>query len=291
MLAPAEWSARQAAHEARVAAWTDPHLDRAVRREAHPVLDFLFTYYNHSPGALRRWHPGVGVVLAGSPPHRGWSGYVEVDAGVTVDTALPNKRSGQVQNTLALLRATAARRPVFSCHGMHEWAMVYRSAPDEIRHSSWPLRLPPAELDALVESAPLRCTHFDAFRFFTDPARPLNVLTPTRAAMPQLEQGGCLHTNMDLYKHAFRLSPLVSSELVADCFALAREIRELDMRASPYDLTELGYEPVRIETEAGRAAYVAAQRAFAERAAPLRERLIAACEQVVGLPDATERQR
>ena len=49
---------------------------------------------------------------------------------------------------------------------------------------------------------------------------------------------------MDLYKHAFRLSPLVASELVADCFELARDIRVLDMRASPYDLADLGYEPV-----------------------------------------------
>ena len=32
------------------------------------------------------------------------------------------------------------------------------------------------------------------------------------------------------------------------------------MRASPYDLTELGYQPVPIETAAGKAEYVAAQR-------------------------------
>jgi hypothetical protein len=164
---------------------------------------------------------------------------------------------------------------------MHEWAMVYRSSAAEIRHESWPLRLSPAGLDAVVESAPLRCTHFDAFRFFTDPARPLNVLTPTRSAMPDLEQGGCLHTNMDLYKHAYRLTPLVPSELIADCFALAREIRTLDMRASPYDLRGLGYEPVVVETDQGKAEYVAAQRAFAQRAAELRAQLIAACEQVL----------
>ena len=30
---------------------------------------------------------------------------------------------------------------------------------------------------------------------------------------------------MDLYKWAYKLSPLVPSELVADCFELAREIR------------------------------------------------------------------
>ncbi len=245
------------------------------------MLDFLFTYYNHSPGALRRWHPGAGVVLGGDAPHRDWTGYVAVDGGVTADPARTGRRAVLARDTLALLQATAARRPVFSCHGMHEWAMVYGSGAAEIRHSSWPLRLSPADLDAVVESAPLRCTHFDAFRFFTEPARPLNVLTPSRAAMPQLEQGGCLHTNMDLYKHAYRLSPLVPSELVADCFALAREIRELDMRASPYDLSGLGYEPVRIENEDGRAAYVAAQRTFAGRAATLRARLIGHLESVV----------
>ena len=78
---------------------------------------------------------------------------------------------------------------------------------------------------------------------------------------------------MDLYKHAFRLSPAVSSDLVADCFELARDIRVLDMRASPYDLADLGFAPIRIETPSGKQEYAAAQRAFAERAAPLRDRL------------------
>ena len=27
--------------------------------------DFLFSYYSHRPGRLERWHPGLGVVLAG----------------------------------------------------------------------------------------------------------------------------------------------------------------------------------------------------------------------------------
>jgi hypothetical protein len=277
VLAPDEWGARRDAHEARVAPWVDPHLDRAVRREKHPVLDFLFTYYNNSPGALRRWHPGAGVVLAGNPPHRAWTGYVAVDGGVTADTSLTGKRGRMVRDTVALLQATAARRPVFGCHGMHEWAMVYRQTADEIRHSAFPLRLAASDLEAVVEAAPLRCTHFDAFRFFTEPARPLNVLTPSRAAMPDLEQGGCLHTNMDLYKHAYRLSPLVPSELVADCFELARAIRTLDMKASPYDLSALGYEPVAIETVDGKQQYVEAQRAFADEAAALRDRLIVAC--------------
>jgi hypothetical protein len=79
---------------------------------------------------------------------------------------------------------------------------------------------------------------------------------------------------MDLYKHSYQLSPLVDSDLVADCFDLASQIRTLDMRASPYDLADLGYDPVRVETPEGRAEYVRAQRAFADRAAVLRGRLL-----------------
>jgi hypothetical protein len=81
---------------------------------------------------------------------------------------------------------------------------------------------------------------------------------------------------MDLYKWAYKLSPAVPSDLVMDCFDLAREIRELDMRASPYDLTELGYTPVPIETPQGKAEYAAAQRGFAARGQALRDRLLAA---------------
>ena len=121
-------------------------------------------------------------------------------------------------------------------------------------------------------------SHFDAFRFFTDQAQPLNTLTPRSDDRASFEQPGCLHAGMDLYKHAYRLTPLVPSELVADCFALARDIRVLDMRASPYDLSGLGYAPVRVETTEGKQEYVAAQRAFAERGAPLRRRLLDACE-------------
>jgi hypothetical protein len=82
---------------------------------------------------------------------------------------------------------------------------------------------------------------------------------------------------MDLYKWAYKLGPLVPGELLLDCFELARDVRELDMRASPYDLTDLGYSPVCIETTEGKQQYVAAQRDFAARTHPLRTRLIDLC--------------
>ncbi len=61
---------------------------------------------------------------------------------------------------------------------------------------------------------------------------------------------------------------------MAACFELAVDVRELDMRASPYDLTALGYPPVRIDPVGSRRV---AQAGFARRAAPLRARLINLC--------------
>ncbi|HTF10824.1 MAG TPA: 3-methyladenine DNA glycosylase, partial [Asanoa sp.] len=242
-----------------------------------PVLDFLFTYDSHRPSRLLRWHPGPGVVLTGpaAREYLRWPVYRAVPDGVTLGP-LPESRKETVLFVQRLLTATANRTPWFGCFGLHEWAMVYRQTQEEVRHDAWPLRLSPAQTAAVVDERGVRCSHFDAYRFFTAPARPLNVLTPTRESQHELEQPGCLHANMDLYKWAYKLSPLVPSELVADCFALARDIRTLDMRASPYDLDALGYPPVRIETAPGRAEYAAAQREFADRAAPLRERLLAA---------------
>ncbi len=288
VLPEAGWLARRQAHEQRVAAWTEPHQARTARGEKHPVYDFLFEYYRFRPSWLRRWHPGPDVVLEGEAAREflRWPEYHAVDGGVALNcAALEPRRRESVAWMLNLLRATAERPPQFACFGLHEWAMVYRQTPDEVRHNAWPLRFPPDELARVVEAQPIVCSHFDAFRFFTAPARPLNRLQPERATTPEFEQRGCLHANMDLYKWAFKLAPFTPAELIADCFALARDIREVDMRASPYDLEKLGFAPIRIETPEGRAAYEVHQRDFAARGQPLRARLIALLEHLLARAD------
>ncbi|KRE30399.1 hypothetical protein [Agromyces sp. Soil535] len=67
---------------------------------------------------------------------------------------------------------------------------------------------------------------------------------------------------------------LATSELLLDAFELARDIRYLDMQASPYDMREWGGAPVRIETGEGKAEYVRRQRGFAERSNALRHRIL-----------------
>jgi hypothetical protein len=279
----ATWTARRAAHEARVDAWVQPHLARRREGLAHPVEDFLFSYYSQRPAALRRWHPGFGVGLCGGEDYAGLKGYVDQGDVLTVSEEHLLARQPLIRSLRTLLVATASRPAQLGCFGLHEWAMVHRLDPSDVRHASWPLRLGPTGTDQVVESHRITCSHFDAFRFFTASARPLNTLQPGRDDRAGFEQPGCLHAGMDLYKHAFRLTPLVCSDLVADCFELARDIRVLDMRASPYDLTGLGYQPVRIETGPGKQEYVAAQRAFAERGAPLRQRLIDECDRLLSL--------
>jgi hypothetical protein len=288
------WTARRAAHEQRVDTWVQPHLARRRDGVPHPVEDFLFTYYSQRPAALRRWHPGFGVALRGAEaesylPLKGYGMRSEVDRGeagprvVGVTAEHVAGRLPVIEALHRLLSATAARPAQLGCFGLHEWAMVYRLEQDDVRHAAWPLRLGGRGTDRVVESHRIACSHFDAFRFFTDDARPRNTLQPGRDDRAEFEQPGCLHAGMDLYKHAFRLTPMVSSELVADCFELARDIRVLDMRASPYDLSDLGYSPVRIEAPEGKQEYVAAQRGFAERGAPLRRRLIEETERLLAV--------
>jgi len=271
-----DWQARERAHIARADALTAGRRARAARGEKHPVEDFLFTYYSYKPAVLRRWHPGAGADLEGaaSTPRAAWRWYVRGEApdSLRVDAAaFRAEKSLLVAGVGNILRATAGRAGSFGCFGLHEWAMVYRQGGH--RHPI-PLRLGQDATDAVVDAHELRCTHFDAFRFFTPEAVPRNRETPTREGQPALEQPGCLHAGMDLYKWAVKLGPLVPGDLLLDSFELARDIRVLDMQASPYDLADHGYAPVRIETAEGKAEYVRRQRGFSARGERLRSRLV-----------------
>lgn len=273
-LARTDWQERERAHQTRADALTAEHRERAARGEKHPVWDFLFTYYSYKPAQLRRWHPGAGVELEEADERLTWRWYSPgaTEAGAVPDAAAFAREKADLAGLIErMLRRTASRPGQFGCFGLHEWAMVYRA--DEHRHAV-PLRLGQDATDLVVESHDLRCTHFDAFRFFTPAAVPRNRTELTRDEQPLFEQPGCLHAGMDLYKWAVKLGPLVPGELLLDTFELARDIRLLDMQAAPYDLAPWGVEPVPIETPEGKAEYVRRQRVFAERGGHLRGELL-----------------
>lgn len=286
-LTSAQWRAREAAHHERADALTSEHRARRTRGETHAIEDFLFTYYPFSPAKLRRWHPGAGVTLEGAAPQLDpaqdpgrteWKHYVRTGAtaeDLTVDLAALWEARGKLISFIErLLTETLEHTPSFGCFGLHEWAMVYRMTPEEIRHRALPLRLGALDTDVVVESNPISCSHFDAYRFFTPAAEPLNELTPTRANQPEMEQSGCLHAGMDVYKWAMKLGPIVPGDLLLDAFELARDIRSVDMRASPYDVSQYGLAAIPIETPEGKRAYAALQRGFADRGNALRVRVL-----------------
>ncbi|GAA1353740.1 3-methyladenine DNA glycosylase [Falsarthrobacter nasiphocae] len=286
-------------HAARVDAYATPFLERRNRGEKHPVDDFLFTYYTLTPGQMRRWHPGAGVVVTGAQARerRAWKHYRNLteaerdslglsydDDAVTVDVEdFMARRRGTVEFVVEILSRTASRAPRLGCFGLHEWAMAYRSETNGHRHEYLDLRLGADGTDAVVEGARISCSHIDAFRFFAPEAAPLNELQPTRETQRDLEQPGCLHANMDVYKWAYKVIPLLPSELVADCFELAGRIRTMDMEAAPFDLSSWGYEPIRIETPAGRAEYVRRQQGFMLEAQELREAVLASLRASTGV--------
>ena len=265
------WAARMAAHEARADALTRDHLARRQRHEKHPVLDFLFEYYPVRPSHMRRWHPGLGTALPGRTPHAQWRDYIFDGSVTTVDVdSFWERRGGTLLYIRDLLHRTNLNPAHFDCFGLHEWAMVYRGEP---RHDL-PLRLGAAGSDAVVEKHRLRCTHFDAYRFFTLAARPLNLTVLDREDQPAHDQAGCVHATMDLYKWASKLGPLVPGELFLDTFELAVDARILDMEASPYDCRGLGFGVVPIETPEGKREYARLQRGFSERGNLIRIRIL-----------------
>lgn len=269
------WLHQKNAHEQRVDELLNDYLEARSRHEKNPVMDFLFEYYAFRPANLRRWSPGINVRLqfsdASQLPEISEL-EIEGNEAFVNPNLFPEKRYSSLKWMLNLLENSRDKRPSFGCFGMHEWAMVYKS--EKPRHDRVPLRMEPDELAEFVESRPLLCTHFDAFRFFTEEARPLNKYELSRTDFNQTEQPGCIHTNMDLYKWAFKLYPWVSSELILDAFELALEARTIDMQASPYDLRDEGLEPIKIETESGRKEYRFLQEEIFRKGVPVRERLI-----------------
>ena len=267
---------------------------------AHPVYNFLHTYYRYTKAHLRFYSPGLDVHLqlddggdVDSGASRlnakflridddGKSCWYEVPVGAT---AAPDGPHGWVtlSRNRDVLVATASRPPFIGCFGWHEWAMLYSGRRDGASaplapHQKLPVRVPQAVIDDVVEgSGALRCTHYDAYRFFHPSAQPLNAVHPlTRATQGDHEQPGCVHAAMDLFKYAYQLYPFCAATLLRDCIGVALAAREIDVRASPYDVAGVAHcgPAICVETPEGRKEYIELQEGLAARAAPVRQRLI-----------------
>lgn len=278
------WTSRVKEHSLLLSPFADAFHKRRSLKLSHPVHDFLFTYYSFSPQKLKQWVPSFEENLECSSQL--WEDYPWLNEyWFSFDGRQLSLNRERVQGNIIgltkfvenLCSNIMQQPPRFSCFGLHEWAMVYKLTPEELRHKNHTLRLSPQEIANFIESQTLCCSHYDAFRFFTKEASPLNTITPRLDTRLQNEQGGCLHVNMDLYKWSTKLWPWVGSDFIRKAFFHALEGRELDMRASPYGLSAEGFSPICIETEEGRKQYQKEQRKYAERAIPLRKELLEFC--------------
>lgn len=263
-------------------AFVDRHLIRVSRGEKHPVEDFVWTYYGLRPARVLRFSPGVGRICSASDPRDGLPACGHESGGWWIPPSeIPESRLRSMRWIHHLLVQTSARRPFFGCFGLHEWAMVYDVS--DTRHKQLPFRLAHEEIREVVQAGPVRCSHFDAFRFFSPSARGFNRDQPTAEGRAEQEQPACLHANMDLLKWTVKLQPWVPSEVMQRAFVIAMAAREVDMRASPYDVSDFGLEAIPIETAGGRKTYREEQRRIMEVAAPVRNDLMGEIERILDL--------
>jgi len=130
----------------------------------------------------------------------------------------------------------------------------------------------------------IKCSHFDAFRFFHPSAQPLNsVKDLSRQEQDLKEQPGCIHANMDLFKFAYMLYPFLSADLLEEALRIAVAARRVDMRGSPYDVKKY-LEPeenvLAVETSQGRREYAVEQEKVYAKAVKTRVKLIEAYEKL-----------
>ena len=89
-----------------------------------------------------------------------------------------------------------------------------------------------------------------------------------------MEQPGCLHAGMDVYKWAFKLTRWCRASWWPTASTWRARSGCSTCRPRRTTCASSGYQPVPIETPEGKAAYLERQRAFAERSNALRRRLL-----------------
>lgn len=278
----------------------------------HPIYNFLHRYYRYSVNDVLKYSPGIGVSLQyddvdridqlSDSLHTSFLSIDKFKHSMSFDIAMlheklsPNLKFGWIDlsHNWKTLETLNRRAPFYGCFGFHEWAMLYSGrnsaklgGQGQLKKHQETLRLRVTQeaIDEVVETGPVRCTHFDAWRFFHPDAQTLNVINPlTRQSQTQYEQPGCIHANMDLFRYAYQLYPFVPSRLLRTSLDIAIRARKIDMRASPYDCSD--YEeckegPIFVETKDGRLQYAQEQEALYHAATPVREELLAVYSQVL----------
>eukprot|EP01041_Mallomonas_annulata_P005090 gene5090-10186_t len=267
----------------------------------HPIYNFMHRYYRFSANDLKKYSPGLGVTFE-TPISTDTSDsnlfhprFLQHDPISETSTYIPfNISHTGIHGWPTLLRSydiltsTLKNKANYRCFGFHEWAMLYSGNSNKNNNENKEiiikkhqenlnLRISQEIINNVVESNQLYCTHFDAWRFFHKDAQILNHYNPIERNTQSLyEQPACIHANMDLFKYAYQAYPLISSRLLLKTLKLAIKARIIDMRASPYDVSQYTEcnPHIEVEVEAGRKVYIHEQEKLASQGYDIRRELI-----------------
>lgn len=148
------WLEARARHQELLHPWCIARQKRASLGIPHPVYDFLFDYYSYRPAHLLRWSPGADIAIditGGDGADLDWKDELspivgEESESVAINSeGFPAHRRTYLEWAIKYLIATKNRPSVFSCFGLHEWAMLFKSK--QTRHTNLPLRLPLWEIN------------------------------------------------------------------------------------------------------------------------------------------------
>ena len=251
------------------------------RGEAHPVWDFLFSYYSLRPRQLRRWHPGYGVALGGASarplpgPRR--LRHARRDGG-----RHPRASAGSRADTVAfiadLLRATAASaRPTELLRA----ARVGDGLPDAPTSATSRFRCGWAPRAPTRWSSRCRCAAATSTPTGSSPSPPR--AAQRRAAEPAVagrhRTAGVRARQHGSVQVVLQTRP-AGGVGAADGLPRPRRrcprARHACQPVRPGRTTD--FAPIAIETPAGRTEYVRRQQDVADRAAPLRAALLSRCD-------------
>ncbi len=280
----------------------------------HPIYNFLHRYYRYSVEYISKYSAGINHLLEDVQPTDLQNEHLHTEFLIPYESSDQNhlytldqdriklqlnqnkgkyRHANIIQNYQTLL-TTLRKPPFYGCFGYHEWAMLYsgRSQPRPKPHQpQLPLRVSQEIIDTIVETpGNLKCTHYDAWRFFQKESQAWNIYPSlNRLDQSKIEQPGCIHANMDLFKYAYQLYPFISSELLLKSLEIAIMARKIDVRASPYDCSaylseeegEEGRSPICVETSEGRKEYIEYQERLVEKAIPIRKEICNIYEQII----------
>ena len=254
---PASWVSEAEQHVEAMNALLYPMTDSSATLKArmhavrtHPIYNFMHTYYRYSAEELKLFTPGANSPLDVLSPtdsvllhplfqHSVSSRASSSSSAVpplaappasTVEyrfpkTLSPEGRFGWIQMAKArdvLKSAASLNPPNFGCFGLHEWAMLYKGAAP--KQPGLGLRVSQSTIDAMVEGG-VKCSHYDAFRFFHQDAKQFNAVSLVRETQASFEQAACIHVTMDLFKWSHKIYPPPQDARISDSSKSDRHAR------------------------------------------------------------------